>query len=564
MEDYLYDLGDYSLKITTSSGAAQTWFDRGLMWCYGFNHEEAVVCFRNALEADPDCAMAYWGIANAVGPNYNKQWEIFDSADLGQSVAEAYDASRRAEMLSGHITAMEQALIKALTRRYQASEPPEGFADLHRWNDDYADAMRLVYADYPDQCDVVTLFTEALLNRTPWALWNLQTGEPADGADTIEAKEALERAMSFMEAPDVPFHAGVLHIYIHLMEMSPTPELALKAADRLPGLVPDAGHLHHMSSHIYVLCGLYQDVVRVNSDAIIADRKFLNDKGADNFYTFYRVHDYHSKAFGAMFLGQYEAAMEAAQELEDTLPETLLRQDSPPMADWLEAYVGIKAHVMIRFGKWRELIELPLPEDQDLYSMTTALLQYAKGVAYAASGEVEKAEAQKILFEAAAAQVPETRMLFNNTCTDILEIARNMLIGELEYRRGNYDVAYDHLRRSVACDDTLPYDEPWGWMQPTRHALGALFLEQGHVEEAAEIFAADLGHGGTLPRPYQHMENVWALHGYHECLTRQGRTVEAAIIGSRLALAQARADQPITVSCFCRLTHDSHAGTCCT
>ncbi|MEQ9260099.1 MAG: hypothetical protein RIG84_13505 [Roseovarius sp.] len=561
MKDY-FDLGPHSMPVTTASGEAQRWFDRGLAWCYGFNHEEAVGCFTRAAEADPACAMAYWGIANASGPNYNKQWEIFDPEDLAHALSRAFDAIQRAKAASRHVSDLEQRLIRALALRYQQPEPPADPDDFRRWNDDYAREMREVYKAYPDHFDVVALYCDALINRTPWQLWDLTTGAPAEGADTLEAKAALELAMAVMEAPDIPFHAGILHVYIHVMEMSPMPELALRAADRLPGLVPDAGHLHHMSSHIYVICGMYQDVVRVNSAAIEADRKYLARHGANNFYTFYRVHDYHFKAYGAMFLGQFEAAISAARELEATLPEDLLRVESPPMADWLEAYLGIQTHVLIRFGKWQDLIDAPLPEDPELYAMTTAMLHYAKGVAFAALGKVSSAEAQLARFEAAAARVPASRMLFNNTCSDLLEIAHQMLLGELEYRRGNFTEAYAHLRNSARCDDSLPYDEPWGWMQPTRHALGALLLEQGHVDEAAEVYEADLGLQGTLPRPCQHPENVWALHGYHECLSRQGRDVEASIIAKRLALAQARADRPIEVSCLCRL--QPHETSCCT
>jgi tetratricopeptide (TPR) repeat protein len=215
----------------------------------------------------------------------------------------------------------------------------------------------------------------------------------------------------------------------------------------------------------------------------------------------------------------------------------------------------MKMHVLIRFGKWQEIIETPLPEDRELFAFTTALIHYAKGVAYAASGQIAEADEQKALFEDARARVPETRYLFNNACLDILAVAAEMLYGELEYRKGNFEAAFAHLRRSIELDDNLPYDEPWGWMQPTRHAYGALLLEQGRVEDAEAVYRADLGLDGTLARAYQHPDNVWSLHGYHECLVRLGKHDIAQMIKRRLDLAVARADVPIESSCYCRMTH---------
>jgi tetratricopeptide (TPR) repeat protein len=547
MSEY-YDLGNYRRPISTSSPDAQLWFDRGLNWTYGFNHDEAVRCFEAAIAADPNCAMAYWGVAYAAGPNYNKAWEAFDEIDLAQTLATTHAAALRAAELADNASEAERALIMALQARCQSAEPGD---DLARWNDEYADAMRVVYHDFPGDLDIAALFAEALMNRTPWQLWDLPAAEPAEGASTVEAREVLERAL---EDPASRAHPGVLHMYIHLMEMSPFPEKALRASDWLRGLVPDAGHLEHMPTHIDVLCGHYQTVVNSNDDAIVADAKFLEREGAMNFYSLYRAHNYHFKFYGAMFLGQSEVALEAADALAATIPADLLRVETPPMADWLEAFVPMKLHVLIRFGRWQEIIETPVPDDQDLYSFTTALTHYAKGVAYAATGRVEEAQAEKELFEAAYARVPDTRYLFNNSCLDILAIAAEMLAGELEYRKGNYEVAFDHLRRSIELDDNLPYDEPWGWMQPTRHAYGALLLEQGRVEEAEAVYRADLGLDGSLARAYQHPENVWSLHGYHECLTRLGKRELAGMIRQRLDLALARADVPIQSSCYCRMS----------
>jgi len=546
MSDY-YDLGSYGRAITTRSTEAQLWFNRGLVWCYAYHHDESVACFRRVLESDPDCAMAYWGIAYASGCNYNKPWEHFDPEDLRRSVATAYDATREAMGRMNVATSFEKALIGALAHRYPAREPAE---DMASWNDGYADAMRKVAAAFRDDLDVATLFGESIMNRTPWALWDLETGKIAEGADTAEAIEVLDKALTLDGALQ---HPGLLHIYIHLMEMSPHPQRALKACDALRSLAPDAGHLNHMPTHIDVLCGDYERVVSSNTAAIIADRKFLEQEGPLNFYSLYRSHNYHFKIYGAMFLGQYHPAIETADEMISTLPEELLKVESPPMADWLEGFISMKQHVYIRFGKWQEIIDQPLPENQELYCVTTAMMRYSRAVALAASGDVAAAEQESRRFDEAVARVPDSRYVFNNTCLDILAVAREMMLGEVDYRKKEYDAAFAHLRKSVELDDNLPYDEPWGWMQPTRHALGALLLEQDRLQEAAEVYRADLGLDQTLSRACQHPDNVWSLHGYHECLMRLGRNEEANIIKARLDIANGRTDVPVKSSCFCKL-----------
>jgi len=222
------------------------------------------------------------------------------------------------------------------------------------------------------------------------------------------------------------------------------------------------------------------------------------------------------------------------------------------LADWFEGFIPMKQHVLIRFGRWQEILDQPLPEDAGLYCVTTAMMRYARAVALANLGDIPAAEAERDAFVAARDRVPETRMLFNNTCRDILTVAEQMLLGELAYKSGRHEAAFDHLRRSIALDDTLPYDEPWGWMQPTRHALGALLLDQGRYEEAEAVYRADLGLDDTLSRTCQHPNNVWSLHGLHECLTRRGETVEAAHVKRQLDRAVARADVPVKASCYCR------------
>jgi tetratricopeptide (TPR) repeat protein len=538
--DY-YRLGTHSRPVTTSSPEAQTWFDRGLIWLYGYNHEAAIVCFERALADDPDCAIAHWGIAYAVGPNYNKPWATFEPEERAASVERAQTSMTAALARADRQTPADRAMIEALAKRCPAS-PVEDFGP---WNDAYAAAMRDVQRAHPNDLDIAALCAEALMNRNPWQLWNLPTGQPTEGADTLEAKEILEAAIARPGGWD---HPGLLHMYIHLMEMSPHPELALRHGDRLTVLVPDAGHLIHMGTHIDVLCGDYHRVVERNARAIEVDRHWLDREGADNFYTVYRCHNYHFKIYGAMFLGQRSVALETADELAASLSPPVLR----PLADWFEAFVPMKQHVLIRFGMWEEIVNQPLPEDAELYAMTTALMRYARSIALANLGKIKKAEAERDAFSAAQAAVPESRMLFNNTCIDILKIAEQMMLGELEYHKGNHDAAFAHLRQAVHLDDTLPYDEPWGWMQPARHALGALLLEQGRLEEAEATYRADLGLDSTLGRACQHPQNVWALHGLHECLTRRREEVEARHVKLLLDRAAARADVPIQASCYCR------------
>jgi tetratricopeptide (TPR) repeat protein len=544
MNDY-YDLGSYSRTISTSSSEAQLWFDRGLTWTYGFHHEEAIECFNKALEYDPDCVMAHWGIAYASGPNYNKKWIDFEDEEKQACLDAANGLVRSAKNRLDKADAIESGLIEALTERYPDDARTEDFGP---WNDAFANAMRKVYQAHPEDLDVCTLFAESMMNRTPWELWDLPTGKPAEGADTEEAIEVLETAFEKLADKGSKKHPGLLHMYLHLMEMSPHPEKALSVGDALIDLVPDAGHLQHMPTHVDVLCGDYQNVVMRNHRAIQADKKYLDRSGPFNFYTLYRCHNYHFKIYGAMFIGQRQVALDTADELAASLPPEVVE----PLADWVEGFYPMKQHVLIRFGEWEQIKQQPLPENPKLYAFTLALIHYAKTVAHAATGDIPAAEAAREDYHAAKAAMPETRTIFNNLCVDILAVAEAMLEGELSYRKGDFEKAFAHLRRSVELDDNLPYDEPWGWMQPTRHALGALLMEQDRIDEAEAVYRADLGFDNTLARACQHPGNVWSLHGLHECLTRQGRANEAMLIKPALDKALARADVQIRYSCYCR------------
>lgn len=440
-------------------------------------------------------------------------------------------------------TPAERALLEALASRYP-NDP--GIEDYQPFNDGFAAAMKPVFEAHSDDLDVVFVYAEAMMNRTPWKLWDFHRGVPNPEAATEEAMLVLERA--FDSRPDAWDHPGLLHMYIHLMEMSPHPERALRHGDRLSKLVPDAGHLVHMATHIDVLCGDYKNVLSRNLAAADVDDRFKTYAGAANFYALYRIHNLHFALYGAMFLGQRTAAIEAALRLRDEVPDEVVRV----YPDLFETFVAALPHVYIRFGMWSDILELDLPEDKELYTTTNALILYARAVAFANLGRHDEAQSSKAAFDAAYAKVPEERMLFNNTARDVLAVAEQMMFGEIAFKAGQCEKGLSCLRAAVALDDGLMYEEPWSWPQPTRHALGALLMEAGKYEEAEAVYRADLGIDGKLPRPSQHPRNVWALHGLHECLMRRGEETELPHVKLLLDQAIARADIPIRASCLCR------------
>ncbi|MDA9122060.1 tetratricopeptide repeat protein [Paracoccaceae bacterium] len=549
---YNFNTGTYSYKVTTKSGEAQLWFDRGLIWAYGFHWEEAVTCFKEAVKADPECAMAWWGVAYSVGPEYNRMWHQLDEIELPSVLVECFNASQKALELSPDVTQMEKDLINALSMRHPSSAVPENF-DV--WTNAYADAMRIVLKKYPEDPDVSALLAEAVISRTPWKLWDLNSGKPTDGASTLEAKDVLEKAIANVEFKGTHPHAGLLHYYIHVMEMSPTPEVALRAGDIMRTLVPDCGHLLHMPTHIDFQCGNYNDVVERNSEAIESDKKVIARDGNLNLFAGSVIHNIHFKLYGAMFMGNYSSSMDAIKQFDELVPNDLIRIKSPPMANLYEGYYGLKYHALIRFGKWQEIIDLKAPDDPDLFLVTTAIYRYARALAFAALGDVAFAIEEQKNFKEAFSKIPDERVMFNNKCIDLLKIADAMLNGEIEYRKNNFEVAFKHLNQAIKNEDTLPYDEPWGWMQPARHALGALLLEQGEIEKAEMVYKADLGFDSSLIRARRHPNNVWSLHGLAECLKRQDKQIELGLISQNLGLAMGRVDVPIKASCFCRLQH---------
>ncbi|KAJ9115351.1 hypothetical protein QFC24_007016 [Naganishia onofrii] len=538
-----FTLNPIHFRITTSSTSAQQWFDRGLTLCYAFNHEEAMICFYQCLAHDPDCVMAYWGIAYSLGANYNKTWELFAPGEVDASLPKIKAALEKIDHLKPG-SELEMALIRALKARM-----PEDITrrDYGTWNLAYATAMEKVYAQFPESIDVAAFYADAMMILTPWRLWDLQTGGPAANSRAFEIQAVLEHAMKHF--PDADRHPGILHFYIHLMEMSPYPEKALPPANKLLNLVPDAGHLQHMPSHIYFLVGDYQRANYSNMLGIAADEKYVEKRGTGGFYLIYRLHNMQFIVYSAMFAGQYELAMKYVDMIEQNVPEQLLAA----LGHFIEATYTMRSQVYVRFGRWEEIKALQLPSNPSVYPLTTAFTHWSKAIAYSATRDVAAAENARDLYLAAYEMVPATSLMFPNSGKTVLDVGTAFLDGELEYRKANYPVAFAHLEESIRRYDSLIYCEPWSWLTPVRHAYAALKLEQGHTEVALNTYFDDLGINDTLARAHQHPNNVWALTGAYECLMKLGRTREASIIRPLLRTATATADVDIKVSCFCRI-----------
>ncbi|KOC07239.1 tetratricopeptide repeat domain protein [Aspergillus flavus AF70] len=550
MQDQAYfNLGSHQRPITTSSKDAQLWFNRGLVWAYSFNVGEAERCFERAVKYDTDCAMGLWGIAYSAGPNYNKAWRYFDPKDLRDSIQRANDAIARAAELSNQVTPAEKALVKAIAARFPPTDNIPN--DLSPYDRAYADAMRPVYREFGTDPDIAALFADALMCITPRGLWDLDTGEPT-GPHTLEARKVIETGLASTVGRA---HPALCHLHIHIMEMSPNPELALPAADRLRYLVPDGSHMLHMPTHIDAAVGDYRRAIDSNSEAIMADDKYFAQESGTISYIGYRVHYICAKLYAAMMCGRFTDAMAAAMKLEEVITDDLLSIASPPVADSIESFLGSKAHVLIRFGRWEEILRLELPANRQLKSATTAIILYSRGLAYSALGRIEEAETTRREFELARAAVPKSR-LNSIPCrqVDVLQVSSAMLHGELEYRKGNHEIAFTSLREAIRREDALPYSDPPPWMQPVRHALGGLLLEQNRVEEAEVLFREDLGFAEEFPRRRAKLNNVWGLHGLRECLVRLGKTKDLAFVEPAHAIAVASADVPITASCYCRLS----------
>ena len=510
------DLEGFHRSITTHSNEAQRYFDQGLTLYYGFNHDAAIASFKQAAALDSNCAMAWWGQAISAGPNINNP--TMDSI----AAKSAWESAQAALKHAGSVSPVEKDLIGALSGRY-AWPPPE---DRKALDVAYADAMRQVWHVHPDDPDVGALFADAMMNLRPWDLWT-PVGEPQPG--TLEIVATIEQVLA-----QVPDHPGACHFYIHTMEASPDPSRALAAAGLLRNRIPGAGHLVHMPSHIDIRVGHYDDAVRANQKGIAADSTWMSQGG---FYTIYRAHNFHFLAYAAMFDGRRALAMTAVRDMVRLIPlETVLE-----MPDFLDAFIAAPIHVMVRFGMWKELLAEPKPPE-GLF-VTTAFWHYGRTVALAALGRVDEAANELATFQKAYEAVPESRLLGNNMARVVLEIGLPMAEGELEYRRGNHVIAFELLREAVHRDDALHYDEPWGWMMPVRHSLGALLLEHGLLKEAEAVYREDLR---------LHPGNGWALNGLAECLHRTGQHDEAARTDSLFHVAWSRSDIEINASCFCR------------
>ena len=557
-----FNLGVHTRKIRTSSAEAQRWFDLGLNWCFGFNQEEGVKCFRKALEFDPACVMAHWGIAYGSGPFYNLTWRDYGKVEADRFTKVAFEHLQIALKLSAGAEDAERHLVEALTRRFQ--EPngvsPEQF---DKWDDDYAAAMRRVHNAFPDDHDIMALLVEALITRTPRRLWDVKTGLPARNADTLEALALCERSVAMTNKAGQRPHLAILHLHIHVMEMSNHPEHALRSADLLSTMAPDAGHFNHMPSHIYALCGDYEKARIVSERSIRADDMYADYAGSLNFYVTARGHDLHLMMHTCMFLGQYLPALAAADKIRKIMTEEILTmKDRPKLVATTEAYYAMKMHVLVRFGRWREILEEPMPGDPKIYKVSTPMHHYARGIAFATLKDPDAADRERKLFHEAMARLPADHKFLSNMAHATLGVAEAMLDGEVEYHRGNYDHAYTRLREAVQRDDALNYTEPWAWMHPPRHALAALLMEQDQCAEAETIYRDDLGLSGRVQRCTQHPDNVWSLHGLVECLKRRGETKELPALEEKLAAALAKVDVPITSSCMCR-TKVHQPENCC-
>lgn len=515
----LEGLGPHRRGVTTSSGEAQAWFDRGLAYLHGFNHDEAIRSFTRAAEIDPSCAMAWWGIAYANGPHINNPVVPEDRARA------AWEALQKAREHAGRATGVEKALIEALGARY-AWPPPEDRALL---DVAFADTMRSVWDSHPGDADVGAFYAEALMDVHPWDLWH-HDGTPQPW--TPQIVETLEKVIAA-----APEHPLALHLYIHAVEASLEPGKADAAAETLRELMPGLGHMVHMPSHIDVRRGRWQEAIVANTNAMAADHRYLESSPEQGFYRLYMAHNHHMRAFAAMMAGQSDLALRSVRELVAEMPEDWLRAN----ALFADGWVAMPLEVLMRFGRWDEI--LAEPEIPDYLPLSRALRHYARGVAYAATGQVDAARAEQKLFAEASALVPPEATFGNNKASDIVGVAGALLEGETLYRAGETEAGFTALREAVRREDALIYDEPPGWIQPVRHALGAALLQSGLHAEAEVVFREDL-----VKRP----GNGWSLFGLGRALRLQGAEKEAAEVEARFARVWDGADVTIDSSCFCQ------------
>jgi len=489
-------LGDLHHPVTTSNPEAQKFFDQGMRLIYAFNHEEAAGSFQRAAELDPKMAMAYWGLAEAVGPNYN------DPADPDR-YKKAHEAIAKAGELASNASAAEKAYIAAMALRF----PADPAADHRLAAERYRNAMGDLVKEFPDDLDAATLFAEAGMDLHPWGLWR-KDGTPEGGTEDIIA--ALESVLR-----RDPNHMGAIHYYIHAVEASPSPERALAAANRLAALAPAAGHLVHMPGHVYIRTGDFEAAVKTNELAAAADRAYLQASGSGGMYgAMYYSHNLHFIAACASMNGNYAEAHKAAEMLAAHVGPFV--KDVPP----LEGFMTVPIAVEVRFQKWDQILAMPQPP-ATMQTMTV-FWHFARGMALAAKGKVTEAEAEHRMVSEAADKTPPDQvfaMPVNNKAKDVLNIAVNVLGAKIALAK--HDSAISLLRRAVAIQDTLKYDEPPDWFYPVRESLGAALLLNGNAAEAEKVFREDLDRNPRNPR---------SLFGLSEALRAQNRAYDAQFV----------------------------------
>ncbi len=513
----LLNLGKHTFPVTTRSGLAQEFVNQGINLAYGFNHAEAERAFREAARLDPDCAMAYWGQALVIGPNINAPMNPEDEV-------KAHELVQKALELRAMVTPREQAYILALAQRYSGKTGERVQRDRT-----YADAMRKVYQQFPEDLDAAVLFSEAMMDLRPWDYWTAD-GHPNPG--TEEVSSVLQSVMARN-----PNHPGALHFWIHLMEPTKQPERAEEAADRLQHLVPGAGHLVHMPSHIYVRVGRYADATRANELASRADEEYITQCRIQGFYPVsYYPHNIHFLWFAETMRGRSGSAIQAARRVASKLSREVLQE-----APLLQFFAAVPYQALVRFGKWDEILEEP-PPDYD-GPLVMGLWHFARGMAYSAKQRFEEAEAelQAVRKLAADPKVAEIALWSPNPIDRLLSIGAAVLEGDIAARRGEYDRAVALLDRAVRLEDGLNYIEPPDWGLPVRHALGAVLLEAGRPEEAETVYWEDL---------HRNPDNGWALFGLGQALLRQDKKEQAALIDQRFSHAWADADIKLTATRF--------------
>ena len=544
------DVGARRPAFLSSDGAAADWVARGFGWFYAFNLEAAVHCFRAAVRLDDACIMGWWGVAFASGPFMNMPWDWFTPAEKTEAVAVCHEAAMTALRLveAGAGTVQEQALVAALADRYPTPELPAYEADFARWDIAYADAMKGVYQRFGDDPDIAAIFIDSQIMLTPWAIWDVD----ARAANPVARVDVIYKALSDALAGDGADHLGVLHYDIHVQEMSPTPEAAMVSAHRLGDLAPrDAGHLHHMPAHIHALEGDFGAATRCSHKAVASNQMFKPFLAATPFYRTSLCHDAHMLIYAGMMTGNHADAMAGVAEMQAVLEGAFESRPDTHLKMTLEGYHSTLLHVPVRFGRWDELSESHFEGNPDYLPVSWVMYHYGRAVAFAAKGREGDANQAAEEFAAARRAVPAVHGFFNNPADDILAVGEAMMKGELAYHAARYEEAFEWLELAAMREDSLYYNEPRAWMHPPRHALGALLLEQGHVDRAEAVYRRDLGFDDVLPKSRQNRGNIWSLHGLAECVERRGDPDAGQITVLRDA-ALALSDQKITSSCFCR------------